>query len=84
MERNLAGHRRPSVGWNRHKNVQADPLDEIGLPSKGEKRHAASVYPSRGESMLSNRQTSRSQDTRGILWQNYRPLHAILCRCWSK
>lgn len=83
MERNLAGHRRPSVGWNRLKNVQVDPLDEIGLPSKGEKRHA-SVHPSRGDSMLINCQTSRSQDTRGLLWQNYCPLHAILCRCWSK
>lgn len=84
MDRNLSGHRRPSVGWNRLKTLQVDSLDEIGLPSKGEKRYAASVYPSRGESMLTNRQTSRSQDTRAILWQNCRPLHAVLCRCWSK
>ncbi len=33
--------REPNRPWGRLKNVKYDPLESIGLPSKGDKRHAA-------------------------------------------
>lgn len=36
----LAGHRRPSAPWNRLKSIPVDPLEDVGLVSKGDNRHA--------------------------------------------
>lgn len=62
----FAGQRRPSTGWSRLRSVQADPLEEMGLPSKGDTRHADSRNVAR-EAQADNRQASRLQSSGDIL-----------------
>lgn len=39
-----AARYRPPVGPSRLKAVSVDPLESIGLPSKGDNRHVDQVY----------------------------------------
>ena len=50
----FAASRRPAAAWGRLKSVPVDPLENLGLPSKGDNRYASGCY-TLVEHQLSNR-----------------------------
>lgn len=69
-----AAHRWQIKGqWGRLKPVTSDYLEDIGLPSKGDNRHAIPAFalPELG---LIARQAARLQGPRAVLRENFRKI----------
>lgn len=68
---------RNSVPWSRLKPVNLDPLESMGLPSKGDNRY--SILESDGGALLTFlEQAPQPENARDILHQDCRAVHGFL------